>query len=312
MNNKKKKPKEENNELSRKLSPLTKITNQSRTFSRVQSVNAIRKKPWNKRFIYNKIQEYDSTKDKNVVYPKKLRVNSMKNNVFDKNYITYQQSKMNQNYKHSIKPFNRTMSGFFSNYSHKISDFGTNRNIISPSLNSINNNNNSVKNNNINLKMHMNMNISYNDDNLNDLKKQWNELCVLGSYRELFIIIYSQLPKEEKEQIYKKEIDELNEMKNDIKALKYLIDKRNEILKDLYAQNKKLKVNRINDPLNEDILNKISNIIEQLRESTVDVCYSMKKFKNNINNINGLAKYNIDILANKNKFDKNYLMKMKN
>ena len=310
MNNRTKNNKEENNNISRKLSPLTKITNQSRPFSRIQSVNAIRKKPWNKRFIYNKIQEYDSTKDKNVIYPKKLRVNSMKNNVFDKNYITYQQSKMYQTYKKGIKPFNRTMSGFFSNYNHQIYGFGTNRNIISPSINSMLNKNNSVKNNHINLKM--NMNVSYNDENLNALKKQWNELSVLGSYRELFIIVYSQLPKEEKEQIYKKEIDELNQIKNDIKTLKYLIEKRNEILKDLYAQNKKLKVNPANDPLNEDILIKISNLIEQLRESTVDVCYSMKKFKNDINNINGLAKYNIDILANKNKFDKNYLIKMKN
>ena len=310
MNNRTKNHKEENNNKSRKLSPLTKITNQSRPFSRVQSVNAIRKKPWNKRFIYNKIQEYDSTKDKNVIYPKKLRVNSMKNNVFDKNYITYQQSKMNQTYKNSIKPFNRTMSGFFSNYSHNIYDFGTNRNIISPSINSMLNKNNSVKNNHINLRM--NMNVSYNDENLNTLKRQWNELSILGIYRELFIIIYSQLPKEEKEQIYKKEIDELNQIKNDIKTLKYLIEKRNEILKDLYAQNKKLKVNPANDPLNEEILIKMSNLIEQLREGTVDVCYAMKKFKNDINNINGLAKYNIDILANKNKFDKNYLIKMKN
>jgi hypothetical protein len=167
-----------------------------------------------------------------------------------------------------------------------------------------------VKNNHLNLRM--NMNVSYNDEKINNLKKQWNELSVLGSYRELFIIIYSQLPKEEKEQIYKKEIDELNQIKNDIKTLKYLIEKRNEILKDLYAQNKKLKVNPANDPLNEEILIKMSNLIEQLRESTVDICYAMKKFKNDINNINGLAKYNIDILANKNKFDKNYLIKMKN
>jgi hypothetical protein len=310
MNNRTKNNKEENNNISRKLSPLTKITNQSRPFSRIQSVNAIRKKPWNKRFIYNKIQEYDSTKDKNVIYPKKLRVNSMKNNVFDKNYITYQKSKMYQTYKNNIKPFNRTMSGFFSNYSNKIYDFGTNRNIISPSINSMLNKNNSVKNNHLNLRM--NMNVSYNDENLNTLKKQWNELSILGTYRELFIIIYSQLPKEEKEQIYKKEIDELNQIKNDIKTLKYLIEKRNEILKDLYAQNKKLKVNPVNDPLNEEILIKMSNLIEQLREGTVDVCYAMKKFKNDINNINGLAKYNIDILANKNKFDKNYLIKMKN
>ena len=313
MNNRINNHKEEKNSLSRKLSPLTKITSQSRPFSRVQSVNAIRKKPWNKRFIYNKIQEYDSTKDKNVIYPKKLRVNSMKkDNIFDKNYITYQQSKMYQTYKNSIKPFNRTMSGFFSHYSHKINDFGTNRNIISPSINNILNKNNSVKNNNMSLKMNTNLSIGFNDENLIAIKKQWNELSVLGSYRELFIIIYSQLSKEEKEQIYKKEVDELNQIKNNIKTLKYLIDKRNEVLKDLYAQNKKLKVNRINDPLNEEILTKISNLIEQLRECTADVCYAMKKFKNDINNINGLAKYNIDILANKNKFDKNYLIKMKN
>ena len=307
MNNRATNQKEDVNQLSRKLSPLTKMSNQSRPFSRVKSVTGQRKKPWNRRFIYNKIPDYYSIKDKNVINAKKIRMNSVKKkNVFDINYITYQQSKLYQSKKNPIKPFNRTMSGFFSHYSRGINnDFSTNRNIISPLTNSAFNRNNLMKNSNINL----NINININDENFNKIKKLWNELCVSSSYRELFIIIYNQLTGEEKEQLFKREFSELISIKTDIKTLNFYIEQRNIVLKDLYEENTKL--NRNKSDKNDQVLIEISNLIEKLRESTVDVCLAMKKLKNGINNVNNLAKYNLDLIASKSKFDKNYLIKMK-
>ena len=307
MNNRAINQKEETNQFIRRLSPITKLSTPSRPFSRIKSVTGQRKKPWNKRFIYNKIPDYYSIKDKNVINAQKLRMYSVKkNNVFDTNYITYQQSKMNQTKKNPIKSFNRTMSGFFSHYSRGINnDFSTRRNIISPLTNTAFHKNNLMKNSNINL----NINVNINDENYNKIKILWNELCVFPSYRELFIIIYNQLSVEEKEQLLKKELDELIAVKSDIKTLTYYIEQRNIVLKDLYEENTKLNKNK-NDKVDE-ILIEISNLIEKLRETTIDVCYAMKKLKNDINNVNNLSKYNFDLLAGKSKFDKNYLIKMK-
>ena len=64
MNNRVTNQKEETNQISRKLSPIAKITTPSRPFSRVKSVTGQRKKPWNRHFIYNKIPDYYSIKDK--------------------------------------------------------------------------------------------------------------------------------------------------------------------------------------------------------------------------------------------------------
>ena len=307
MNNRITNQKEETNQFSRKLSPITKLSTPSRPFSRVKSVTGQRKKPWNKRFIYSKIPDYYSIKDKNVINAKKLRMYSVKKkNIFDANYITYQQSKRSQMKTNPIKPFTRTMSGFFSHYSRGTNnDYTTKRNIMSPLTNTAFNRNNLMKNTNINL----NININLNDENFNKIKKLWNELCVFPSYRELYIIIYNQLSGEEKEQLFKKELNELITVKSDIKTLVYYIEQRSIILKDLYEDN--IKLNKSKNDKNDDILIEISNLIEKLRESTVDVCYAMKKLKNDINNVNNLLKYNFDLLANKSKFDKNYLIKMK-
>ena len=307
MNNRITNQKEETNQLTRRLSPITKLSTPSRPFSRVKSVTGQRKKPWNKRFIYSKIPDYYSIKDKNVINAKKLRMYSVKKkNVFDANYITYQQSKMKQMKTNPVKPFNRTMSGFFSHYSRgTTNEFTTKRNIISPLTNTAFNRNTLMKNSNINL----NININLNDENFNKIKTLWNELCVFPSYRELYIIIYNQLSGEEKEQLFKKELNELITVKSDIKTLVYYIEQRSIILKDLYEEN--IKLNRSKNDKNDDILIEISNLIEKLRESTIDVCYAMKKLKNDITNVNNLLKYNFDLLANKSKFDKNYLIKMK-
>ena len=299
--------KEETNQISRKLSPITKLSTPSRPFSRVKSVTGQRKKPWNKRFIYSKIPDYYTIKDKNVINAKKLRMYSVKKkNVFDTNYITYQQSKMSQTKKNPIKPFNRTMSGFFSHNSRGMTnEFTAKRNIISPLTNTAFNRNTLLKNSNTNL----NINLNINDENFNKIKKLWNELCVYPSYRELYIIIYNQISGDEKEQLFKNELNDLVTVKSDIKTLVYYIEQRNIILRDLYDEN--IKLNRNRNDKNDEILIEISNLIEKLRESTVDVCYAMKKLKNDINNVNNLSKYNFDLLASKSKFDKNYLIKMK-
>ena len=309
MNNQFIPSREESNQFySRKLSPLAKYTSESGPFTRVQSVTAVRKKPWNRRFIYNKIPDYYQINDKNIKINKKPRMCNMhKNSVFDNNYITYQQSKMNNKKKSFKKGFNRTTSGFFSHSSYitNNNEFSlNNRNIISPLTN------NALNKNNL-MREKLNLNVNSNDENFSSIKKLWNELCVHMSYREVFIIIYNQLSGEEKEQFYQKELSELNSVKNDIKSLNYYIEERTNILKDLYEQN--IKLNRLkntDDAINE-ILNDISTLIEKLRDATIDVCYAMRKLKNDIYMVNNITKYDIDLLSSKSKFDKNYLIKMK-
>ena len=93
------------------------------------------------------------------------------------NYVTYQQSKLNHK-KYPIKPFSRTMSGFFSHITRGVNnnEFTTStRNIISPLTNSAFNRNYFMKNTNFNL------NINVNDENFNKIKKMWNEVCVISS-----------------------------------------------------------------------------------------------------------------------------------
>ena len=309
MNKLTKNPKGEMNQITRKLSPLTKISAKSRPLSHIKSAVGQKKKPWNRRFIYNKIPDYYTIKDKNVMNTKKLRMNSVskQKNVFDMNYITYQQSKLYQTGKNPFKSFNRTMSGFMSHHSQKMNnDFASNKNFVSPLVNSAFNRNNIMKNSNSNINLNININI--NDENFNKIKKLWNELCVSPSYRELFIIIYNQLTGEEKEQFFNKEFSELISIKTDIKTLNFYIEQRNKVLKELYEENCKLNSSKYDK---SSLIIEISNLIEKLRESTIDVCLAMKKFKNGVNNVSSLAKYNMDILARKSNFDKNYLIKMK-
>ena len=298
------------NQYTRKLSPIGKYTTDSHTYSRVQSMASMPKKPWNRRFIYNKIPDYYKIQNKNIYLHKKPRVHSMnKNNVFDDNYLSYKQSKINNNKKKNIKGFNRTTSDFFSQNSYMTNnnEFSLNsRNIGSPLTNSALNRNNLYKEN-LNLKL----NVNSNDENFNSIKKLWNELCVYMSYREVFIIIYNQLTGEEKEQFYEKEFNELNSVKNDIRTLNYYMEQRTLVLKDLYEQN--IKLNRINnsDDVIKEILAEMCSLIEKLRETTIDVTYAMRKLKNEISIVSNISKYNIDLLSSKSKFDKNYLIKMK-
>ena len=50
-----------------KLNPLNPQIRSKNNIQNVNQSNFLKEKSWNKRFIYNKIQNYDSAKDKNVV-----------------------------------------------------------------------------------------------------------------------------------------------------------------------------------------------------------------------------------------------------
>ena len=286
-------PKQNTLKPTRRSSPFQKLSATRRPFSRVKSTNCIREQAWNNRFIYNKMPIYDAAKDKNVFHHQKVKLSNRKINTVlsAKSHNLYMTSYHNQN--NIFKPiFNRTNSGFFS------------QNCKDCKINYYNNINFNTKNENLE-----------NSSEIQELSKLWNELCVPGNYRNLFMIIYKQLIGEERQHLYKKEINELNSINKNIKSLKYFLNLRNSILKELFDLNKKLGFslgnNKNNEYSSEEILKEISEKIEKLRESTVDVCYSMKKFKSEINIVQNLEKYNLDRLANKFKIDKNYLIKMK-
>ena len=50
--------------------------------------------------------------------------------------------------------------------------------------------------------------------NLNNIMKMWDELGVNKTYRKLFSVIYKELDDENKEELFKKETDEINKIKN--------------------------------------------------------------------------------------------------
>ena len=278
---------------SRKQSPFQKLPVNRRPLSHIKSSNSIREKEWNNRFIYNKMPLYDSAKDKNVFHPQKMKLsNKTINTILSAKTRNFYKTNY-QNKSNIFKPvFNRTNSGF---YTHNSKD---------SKINSYNNINLNTQDENIE-----------KSSEIKELSKLWNELLVPRNYRNLFIIIYKQLIGEERQNLYKKELNELNNINNNIKTLKYYLNLRSGILKELYNLSKKLGYSlgnyKNNGKPNEEMLKEISEKIEKLRESTVDVCFSMKKFKTEINIVQNLGKYNIDRLSYKFKIDKNYLIKMK-
>ena len=133
------------------------------------------------------------------------------------------------------------------------------------------------------------------------------------TYRNLFSVIYKELNEKDKQEIYKREINELTFIKNDINLLRTNIESRLKAIEEISKLNDILNSEIVynNNIKNEFIINEISNKIEILRENTIDVCSSMKKLKYELNGIKHLNKYDIDIISEKYNFDKNYIIKMK-
>ena len=254
---------------------------------KIKSLHIIRENQWDKRFIYNKIPEYDSYKDKNV----KIHL-SIKNYSYRKD--------TNNNSKENI-----------------INEEGNELNNLMPLTKNINyrNGTNLIRTSSAKMKdISFNNNLKFiNMINLNNINKLWDELCISKAYRQLFSHIYNVLNDEDKQKIYQKEINELISIKNDISILKTNIEKRLNVIKDITQLNNNLNIEVVNKDNNKkDItIKELSNNIEKLREQTINVCFSMKKLKSELNSIKNLDKYDIELISEKFNFDKNYIIKMK-
>ena len=302
---------------------LNKNVHIRKKIKRVKSVNAIREKNWDDRFIYNKIPQYNSFKDKNVLINLRKKCHSSRkklgitrgnpSNIIESSLYLYRplSNKTTIGYpfingKNSMKTISAKERHFIYN-SNKKNDFnykkfllfGDNKILDNYKKYEILNNKDGF--NNINII------------NLNNIIKLWNELSINNTYRNLFCVIYKELDDEDKEELYQRETNELLSIKNDIKDLKDNIELRLNTIKEISELNTKLNTEIINkdSKSNEIIINEISDKIGTLRQHTVNVCHSMKKLKYELNGLNNLDKYNINAIAEKFNFDKNYLIKMK-
>lgn len=322
-----------------KKTPITIKSRFKKKIKRVNSVNGLREKLWDDRFIYDKIPNYDSFKDKNVLINLRRKCNSSSRkqlgNAYRGNPINFMDNSLylfrplsNKttvlhpilNGKNSIKTIsaktrdnkynylnnNRNWDFNFNNFNNKNNLFFglSNKKIENKKkeeMFSINNNDNNNTFNNINII------------NLNNIIKLWDELYVINTYRKLFCVIYKELDDEDKEKLYQKETNELITIKKNINTLKNNIELRLKTIKEIFELNKKLNTEIINkdNKSNEIIINEISDKIGVLRVHTVNVCQSMKQLKLILNGVKNLDKYDINIIAEKFQFDKNYLIKMK-
>ena len=307
---------------------LNKNAHIKRKIKRVKSVNAIREKNWDDRFIYNKIPQYNSFKDKNVLINLRKKCHSSRRKIgftrgnpssIVENSLYLYRPLSNKtttigypfiNGKKSIKTISAKERPFIYNSNKKNETnyqkdykkvwlFGDNKILDNYKKYELLNNKDGF--NNINII------------NLNNIIKLWNELSINNTYRNLFCVIYKELDNEDKEELYQKETNELLSIKNDIKDLKDNIELRLNTIKEISELNMKLNTEIINkdNKSNEIIINEISDKIGTLRQHTVNVCNSMKKLKYELNGLNNLDKYNINAIAQKFNFDKNYLIKMK-
>ena len=288
--------------INNKKKPFIKIPKLKNPYNELKTKNKIREEEWNKRFIFYKIPNYDSFRDKNVL------CNKNKNNANLKKIDNYLDYKSPRNYilnQTNIDINNRrekNNSLFFSinnkiqTLSPKNKNFSfISKNVLSPIAN-----------------IHISL-YDYNNKNLTNLKNLWDELGILKPYRNYFKYIYKELETEYKEEMYLKEIQELNQVKINAKELKYHIGLRMSIIEEIKNLNDKLGKELVNKNNNakELLLNEISDKIILLREQTIKVCQSMKKLKGMIFNINNLGKYDFDLISKKFRFDKNYIIKMK-
>ena len=307
-----------------KRSPLLSSNKMKKKIKRVKSVNALREKQWDDRFIYDKIPLYDSKNDKNVLINLNCKSNSGNRklgnkgiNFPDNSLFIYRplsnKTTMNHlflNSKNNMKmPSAKSRDLNFRNENilgNKYKSFleygGNNANAFENYKKSENKNN--IDSSNFNV---------INLINLNNIMKMWDELGVNKTYRKLFSVIYKELDDENKEELYKKETNEINKIKSYINDLKKDIENRIRTIQELYDLNVKLNTEIINkdNKCNEIILGEISEKINKLRIHTINVCKSMKKLKTELSGIKNLDKYDINIIGEKFNFDKNYLIKLK-
>ena len=311
-----------------KRSPMLSANKMKRKIKRVKSVNALREKNWDDRFIYDKIPLYDSKNDKNVLINLNTKCHSG-NRKFGNKGINFPDNslqlyrplsnKTTMNHLLINSKNNLMVPSAKSrdiNFRNEIALGNKYKSFLEHGTNYINGiekyklteNKNTTKNN-IDTN---NFNV-INIINMNNLKKMWDDLAVNINYRKLFEVIYKELDEENKEELYKKETNELNKVKNYINSLKQNIEKRINTIQELFDLNVKLNTEIINkdNKCNEMILGEIADKINELRMHTVNVCKAMQRVKTELSGIKNLDKYDIGLIGEKFKFDKNYLIKMK-
>ena len=311
-----------------KRSPMLSANKMKRKIKRVKSVNALREKNWDDRFIYDKIPLYDSKNDKNVLINLNTKCHSG-NRKFGNKGINFpdnslqlyrplsNKTTMNHlliNSKNNLmvpsaksRDINFRNEIALGNKYKSFLDHGTNytngieKYKLTENKNTTKNN---IDTNNFNV---------INIINMNNLKKMWDDLAVNINYRKLFEVIYKELDEENKEELYKKETNELNKVKNYINSLKQNIEKRINTIQELFDLNVKLNTEIINkdNKCNEMILGEIADKINELRMHTVNVCKAMQRVKTELSGIKNLDKFDINLIGEKFNFDKNYLIKMK-
>ena len=279
------------------------------------SMNNLKEKPWNKGFIYENIYNYNTTKHKNG-FINEIGTNEMncycnankKNNMIlknnysnkrDKNKLT---EKLGTNIKISLNPFGRNSKRIqLMSHSFSTDKFFANKRINLESLD------------HKNYKDFNEIPKSSFYNNPDKLTKLWNDLSILKPYRKLFNIILSQLSEERKADIYNREFNELNEIKNNLQFLSASVYYRQKTLESLGYLNEKLgfSLKNVQVESKEVIIKKISKKIENLREYTVNICFLMEKIKSKIKEEQKLGKFDYDSICENYKFDKNYLIKMK-
>ena len=311
-----------------KRSPILSANKMKRKIKRVKSVNALREKNWDDRFIYDKIPLYDSKNDKNVLINLNTKCHSgnrkfgnkginfpdnslqlyrpLSNKttmnhllINSKNNLMVPSAKSRDiNFRNEIALGNKYKSFLEhgTNYTNGIEKYKLTENK--------NTTKNNIDTNNFNV---------INIINMNNLKKMWDDLAVNINYRKLFEVIYKELDEENKEELYKKETNELNKVKNYINSLKQNIEKRINTIQELFDLNVKLNTEIINkdNKCNEMILGEIADKINELRMHTVNVCKAMQRVKTELSGIKNLDKFDINLIGEKFNFDKNYLIKMK-
>ena len=151
----------------------------------------------------------------------------------------------------------------------------------------------------------------YDDIKIRNIIKLWNELEVIENYRKYFFFIYKELGEEDKDNLYNNEINELIQLKNDIKNLGYNIELRIGIIQKLYELNEKLNKENEKGETNKHIIDEMYKKLKDLTIQTVNIIQYMKKIKLIINILPNLGKYDLDNIAQKFDFDKNYVIKMK-
>ena len=280
----------------------------------IDSNTYLKENAWNKRFIYNKIQNYDSSKDKNVI-ANIFNIDKMNcyHNAIKKNDIIvktfYSKNKIKKkfgdeynktNLRIILNPMGRNFKqARIMRKSASTNKFSTSKKITFDSI-QVEQDKNKTKNTN-------------NNKIPEKLEKLWKYLCVRKEYQNSFNLLLSQLSDQMKNDICEREYKELYELRNDLQLLSTSVYFRTKILDEINFFNEKLGINLRARQTNssEIIIKKITNKINNLRQHTVNICFLMKKIKSKINGAFQWGKYDFDLICEKFKFDKNYLIKMK-